>query len=61
MEILLGRFLEGLELENLNEEELDKILAFFSLLDKDIEEYVYGFREAPEEFKNIVLRLRGLS
>jgi succinate dehydrogenase flavin-adding protein (antitoxin of CptAB toxin-antitoxin module) len=61
MEILLGKFLERVDLERLEDKELDKLLSLLSLLDTELRDYIYGFREAPEEFKDLILRLRGVS
>jgi hypothetical protein len=61
MEVLLGKFLERVDLESLEDEELDRMLSLLSLLDTELRDYVYGFREAPEEFKDIILKLRGVS
>jgi len=61
MEVLLEKFLEKVDLESLEDKELDRILSLFSLLDTELRDYIYGFREAPEEFKDLILKLREVS
>jgi|GEM_PF-897082 Protein of unknown function (DUF339). len=61
MEILLGRFLESLDLESLEDKELDRILSLLSLLDTELKDYVYGLRDVPKDFEDLVLKLRNLN
>jgi len=61
MEILLGRFLESLDLESLEDKELDRILSLLSLLDTELKDYVYGLRDVPKDFEDLVLKIMNLN
>jgi succinate dehydrogenase flavin-adding protein (antitoxin of CptAB toxin-antitoxin module) len=61
MEVLLGKFLERVDLERLEDKELERMLSLLSLLDTELRDYIYGFREVPEEFKDLILTLREIS
>jgi hypothetical protein len=36
-------------------------LSLLSLLDTELRDYIYGFKEEPEEFKDLILKLREIS
>ena len=48
-------------MESLEDKELDRMLSLLSLLDTELRDYIYGFKEAPEEFKDLILNLREIS
>ncbi len=60
MEILLGKLIENIDLDSLEDGELDRIISFLLLLDTDIKDYVYGLKEVPKEFEDIVLKISSM-
>ncbi|MEO0138822.1 MAG: succinate dehydrogenase assembly factor 2 [candidate division WOR-3 bacterium] len=60
MEVLLSKVLNNLDLENLDDEGLDRVLNLVSMNDMELRDILYGFKEPPEGLKDLVDKIKGV-
>ncbi len=54
MEIVLQRFINKINLENLTDEEIDELIKVLSMDDITLRDVLYGLKDVPSENKKII-------
>lgn len=56
MEIILQRFINSINLEDLTDEEIDELMKVLSLDDMTLRDVLYGLKDVPAESKKVLTK-----